>query len=329
MLAASPEAAGALSRSPRRICQSRHIAMSQGLEMYASATFRLEDGTRITLFPGDVIGRMRGAALRVNDPRVSEAHALLSLRGTQLRLLALRGRFGGRGERATELALEPGVVVELAPGLCLAVAAVTLPESVLAIETPLLGRVVPPRVASLMAGPLTLVPGFVPEAAAVLWSDDELLHLRRASEPDLALAAGDVFGVDGQEIAVVAVPLASASADTTAVNTGFNAPLVLVLNYDTVHVWRGPDTVAIDGIPARILSELALIRAPASWRTVAHEIWPQESDDGRLRMNWDGGLARLRRRFREARIRSDLVRTDGAGLVELFLGPDDRIDDRA
>ncbi len=61
--------------------------------MRAFVRFQLPDGTQRDLYPGDIIGRLWSAALHVDDARVSEAHALVSLRGRELQLLALRGRF--------------------------------------------------------------------------------------------------------------------------------------------------------------------------------------------------------------------------------------------
>ena len=48
------------------------------------------DGDRHVLGVGDLIGRLPSAALVVDDPRVSEAHAIVSLRRAALHLLALR-----------------------------------------------------------------------------------------------------------------------------------------------------------------------------------------------------------------------------------------------
>jgi hypothetical protein len=62
---------------------------------------------------------------------------------------------------------------------------------------------------------------------------------------------------------------------------------------------------------------------------VAAEIWPDETDRNALRRKWDVNLARLRAHLREQRIRPDLVRADGSGNFELFLYPDDQIEDRA
>ena len=76
--------------------------------MRATVRLRLPDGSVDHLGPGDIIGRTWTAALRLDDPGVSEAHALVSLRGETLKLLALRGRFLVDGQ--------PSVDVDLAPG---------------------------------------------------------------------------------------------------------------------------------------------------------------------------------------------------------------------
>jgi pSer/pThr/pTyr-binding forkhead associated (FHA) protein len=64
----------------------------------AYCRIRLSDGRVVDLGPGDIIGRLETATLRINEPQLSEAHALVSLRGEQLVLLALRGvvSVGGR-----------------------------------------------------------------------------------------------------------------------------------------------------------------------------------------------------------------------------------------
>jgi pSer/pThr/pTyr-binding forkhead associated (FHA) protein len=66
--------------------------------MPASALVRLPDGSVETLYVGDIVGRTWSAAVRIDDPDVSEAHALVSLRGERLWLLALRRRFTVSGK---------------------------------------------------------------------------------------------------------------------------------------------------------------------------------------------------------------------------------------
>ena len=66
------------------------------------------------LVHGDLIGRVWSAALPINDGRVSEAHAMISLREGELRLLGLRGAFALHGRPTSDLALEAGQRVQLA-----------------------------------------------------------------------------------------------------------------------------------------------------------------------------------------------------------------------
>lgn len=57
------------------------------------ASVRLLDpaGREHDVVHGDVVGRLWTAALQLDDGRVSEAHAMVSLREGQLQLLPLRG----------------------------------------------------------------------------------------------------------------------------------------------------------------------------------------------------------------------------------------------
>ena len=67
---------------------------------HATVYLLTPDGEEHALIPGDLIGRMHTAALHLDDGRVSEAHAMVSLRDGSLRLLSLRGGFSvGRGSR--------------------------------------------------------------------------------------------------------------------------------------------------------------------------------------------------------------------------------------
>lgn len=66
--------------------------------MHACVHLASADGQIHVLGHGDLIGRLWSAALCLSDPRVSEAHAMVSLREGQLRLLALRGLFAIDGK---------------------------------------------------------------------------------------------------------------------------------------------------------------------------------------------------------------------------------------
>jgi pSer/pThr/pTyr-binding forkhead associated (FHA) protein len=49
--------------------------------MFAFVRIRLPDGTERRVSPSDLVGRLETAALHLDDARISEAHALVSLRG--------------------------------------------------------------------------------------------------------------------------------------------------------------------------------------------------------------------------------------------------------
>ena len=84
--------------------------------MRAYVRLALPDGSAVDLCPGDLIGRLWSAALRVDNARVSEAHALVSLRGQHLKMLALRGVNAVDKKRVTEDQLVPAVSIQLARG---------------------------------------------------------------------------------------------------------------------------------------------------------------------------------------------------------------------
>jgi hypothetical protein len=103
----------------------------------------------------------------------------------------------------------------------------------------------------------------------------------------------------------------------------------LVANYDSVHIHRDNSVaIALGGISARILSELVAMDGPAEWEVIAREVWRGEQDRHDLRKKWDVNLFRLRSKLRKAKIRSDLIRSDGCGKLELLLHADDTVVDK-
>ena len=295
------------------------------------ATVRLlaPDESSVVLGAGDLIGRMPSAALMVYDARVSEAHAMVSLRGGELRLLGLRGMFAVDGKPLQDLVLQPGVEFELAPGLLFSVLEVELPKAVLAVEGEGLARQILAGSSSLLLSPRpSLVGRYVEHAAAHLWPVGERYRIQVRGQPARDLEPGEVIDVEGFALRSLGVSLEGAGVGTR-VEGGLVAQLHIVAAYDTVHIHRaGEAPSALDGIGARILSELVTLAGPTSWEVVAGEIWRDEGDRAQLRRKWDVSVARLRRRLRDERIRPDLVRAGGTGQVELLLYPGDTVDDR-
>ncbi len=95
-----------------------------------------------------------------------------------------------------------------------------------------------------------------------------------------------------------------------------------------MHLHRdGEPILALAGVPARILSELCVVGRPIGWEALCAQLWPDCEDRHALRRRLDMGLSRLRRRLQDARVRGDLVRADGTGLIELVTGPGDEVVD--
>jgi len=295
--------------------------------MWASVHVRTAEGAEHLLGHGDLIGRLWSAALYVDDPRISEAHAMVSLRGDALWLLALRGRLAVGDVPREEVRLDPGVVVRLAPEMTLEVVAVTLPDAVLGLSSDGMGRRVLHGTCGLVGKPrAAIVAPTAPDVGAHVWFGGDAWRVRPVGGSPRPLAEGDTIEVDGAVFTAVLVPL---GGDATPGRTRAEAHVRLVARYDTVHVHRDGKVAALDGQPARLLSELVRFGTPVPWAMLAGELWSDaEADPGALRKRLDATLFRLRSRLADIGVRGDLVRATGAGQFELFLQPGDSVEDQ-
>lgn len=275
------------------------------------------------------MGRLWSAALSIPDGRISEAHAMVSLRGQELKLLALRGRFAHEGRSCSSLVLAEGQEISLAEGLVLRVEEVHLPAAVFAVEGDGLPRVVITGMCSLLTRPRPeILPRYLPEAPAHLWTDGEGWCLSLGGETR-AVRPGDTWEVDGRSFRGVSVALQRASRSVTRLEGGVAPPLKILANFETAHIHpEGGEPLALSGVAARLLSEVVAFDGPVPWQVLAQELWPGEDDRHLLRRKLDVNLSRLRKRLRDAGIRADLVRSDGFGHVELFLHDQDLVEDR-
>lgn len=293
---------------------------------------RLPDGSRATLRHGDLVGRLETAALHIADPRISEAHAMVSLRGATLKLLALRGRLAVEGFAVRDVELVAGLTIALAGEVVLVVERVGLPEQILGLA---IGNE-PPRMASgvssLLGGAEPMLrPSYVPDALAWFWPEGGELVMRRPGAPDEVLGPGDAIALAGVPIAVRAIDMRPGRTFATTdhgLATEAPPPLELVARYTSAHIRRaGARTLVISGLAARILSELVQAAVPMPWASLARELWPEETSDQELRAKWDVTLSRLRKKLVAGGVRADLVRADGHGNIELCLAPGDSAHD--
>jgi hypothetical protein len=305
--------------------------------MHAYVVLRDPEGRDHELVPGDLVGRVWSAALQLDDGRVSEAHAMVSLREGELQLVALRGALAFEGTPANQVALRPGARVQLARDVFLEVVEVNLPAEVMGVEGAELPRQVLPGVCSVLVDPPAtgqprgaprIARGWRDEAALRIWTTGDR-WMARAQGEARPLLTGDEVEVEGHKLRFVAIPVRDAGPRTTRRQGDLDGPLRVVAQYDTVHVHRpGAPPLALCGLQARLVSELVAVGGPIAWTALADELWPDESELSVRRVRLDTLLSRVRRRLRAAGIRADLVRTDGAGQVELLRYPHDRVEDR-
>ena len=286
-------------------------------------------GDELSLGHGDFIGRLWSAAWRIDDPRISEAHAAVSLRSDELRLLGLRGRLRVDEKVVAEVRLAPGLTVTLAEGIGFTVLSVAVPAEALAIETDGLPRMALRGTCSLYGGERgRVLPGLQPDAAAWVWGDGEQWSARIGGADSRPLVAGDEITLDNAVYRLVSIPRIAGGAGQTVVPGTPALPLRLVARFDTVHLSSDGELRAVlDGIPARIVSELVALGGPVRWQLLAEEVWGKELDAMTLRNRLDVALVRLRRVLRDGRLRADLVRMTGTGHIELLLHPLDRVED--
>lgn len=298
--------------------------------MYAYVVFQNPDGRTARLGHGEFIGRLWSAALCLDDPRVSEAHAMVSLRLGELRLLALRGRFTVGRKRLADLRLTAGLEIQLTGDTTLTVTEVVLPRQLLTIEGDGLAAQVLPGSCGLVLEPEPALVSPVPEDAwMAFWNNGSGWRCRRRGEPTRALLAGDEWTVDERSFRAALMDTGGAGDGVTLMDVGLELPLRIVAHYDTVHIHRGHGEPAVlSGIGARLLSELAMVGGPIDWRILARELWG-DLEPVSLRRRLDVCAHRLRSRLRETGIRPDLVRATGTGHYELFLHERDRVEDRA
>jgi hypothetical protein len=204
---------------------------------------------------------------------------------------------------------------------------VNLPTHVLGLVGPGLPEQVLPGTCSLVEDPRPrLAPGRQDDALAVFWLTDGRWRARVSGEA-VDVEAGTSLPGPAAAWRAVNVPLAAAGRAPTRVDE--TAPLRIVCSFDTVQVHRPHrPAVVLGGQLARVLSEVATVGQPQSWWELARPHWPHIDDRDALRRRWDGLLNRLRERLRDEGLRSDLIVSSGAGLVELVLREGDVVEDR-
>jgi len=138
----------------------------------------------------------------------------------------------------------------------------------------------------------------------------------------------DAVKLAGNTFRAVEIGLQDGQADATRQTGAMQVALQVHAHFDTVHIHRvGRPPVLLGGLGARLVSELVAMGGPVPWDVLAVELWPKLEVRANRRRRLDVTLNRLRKRLEQGGIRRDLVRTDGAGSVELVLQPHDVVVD--
>ena len=166
--------------------------------------FRLPSGEMVKATPGSILGRLSSASVRIDDPRVSEAHALVSLRGSELKLLTLRGSLRVEGRRDADVVLEAGLRIHLARGVELKVVAVELPSSMTALQLRSQGKPFGEQVEltrsvySILPQPEPqIVSRYTQNAPAHVWNTSDGWCIRLAGQERVQLFAAGRESEDG------------------------------------------------------------------------------------------------------------------------------------
>jgi len=288
-----------------------------------SVVFQVPDGRLSRVHPGGIIGRMAQAALRIDDPRVSEAHALVSLRGRTLKLLALRSAISLRGRSVGEVDLRPGQEIGLAEDLVITVHEVVLPEEILALDGLGTRRVEldQPEWSIFADHP---EPGFQRHADAWLWCSEHRWMFQPRDGDALEIEAGSVIELGGSRLRLVSVPIPDGGVQLTVTPGRLHPPLVITCwpQHTEIHVGDRPALVKLTRNAHSILratAALCVAGGTVHWLTVAERIWPVNANED----NWYTNLNRLKDRLRDENVRPDLVMcVDGQVALNLRDGVD-------
>ncbi len=281
------------------------------------------------LSAGDLIGRVSSASLHIDDPRVSEAHAIVSWRYGALWLLSLRRLIALDGKPLSKLRLASNMQVDLADGVRLYIEEVVTPKRVIAIQAPGFGLRPLPQVSSLYPGPPPRVVGrFIPDATVHIWWSGKAWSARD-DKRRFEVAPGDTIDVRDCKFQICTIGIDDTAALSTKHEGAVATPMHIIAYYSSVEIHRAAQPVlTIAGLGAQIISELIAFDVPVEWKLVAREIWNDPIPTNELRQRWDAALNRLRKKLRNAGIRSDLLQSDGVGGFQFVLYSGDSIEDQ-
>jgi hypothetical protein len=224
--------------------------------------FRLGDGTTAQISPGGLIGRAASAELRIANPEVSEAHALISpARAPAAHAVAASVDHPRRrallGDHAEAGAADLPVADGGARGRGGRAAG---PRVRARLRRPRGVHIVGGGVfADAGDGDIKVAPEHIQGAEAYLWGNAEGFTLRVGDAAPIEVEAGTEWKLGEHRLRVTARPLGDGALSTRSIGQN-DPPLTIVARYDTVYIHTpGRAPAVLSGLLARIVSELVTI----------------------------------------------------------------------
>jgi hypothetical protein len=267
-------------------------------------------------YPGHLIGRSASAHLRVHHPAVSEVHALISLRGGELWLLALRHPLPLQEGPDWQVRLQVGADIALAEGVTLQVHQVWSSAEQLALVMEEGAPIVLGGESWLVAAegqPARLLSSPHPGALARFWSTDGELWMQTAQGVAMPVEPGDRLTVGAHAVRCVIVDTPGMAwtrvqGRRPRVRARVSPRLALVED-DEGH------RVELTGHAAVTLWSLACWteaegEQAAPWTVVANALWGGKRGPAMRDNLRNNVLYRLDQRLRAHGLRDDLVCRD-------------------
>jgi hypothetical protein len=274
------------------------------------ATIRLPNGSRVLCYPGDLVGRMEGCRVRIEDPRVSEAHALFSARDGRLFLLYLRKPRHGRAGVVWHDELVPNTVLPLAEGVAIEVLDVQPPPERLALALDD-GEPVPLGDGKYAIDPAAR-PFLVVDGAADVWragSD----HYLRTDDGVQAILQFEEYRVRGH---VVRASVVRAETEWTRAHAELIRTQIHLARTDSGRARIEDETGRTGELTnkrAEVFYALAQAGGRADWLQVCIALWGKHKGPSMRTNLYNNVLHRLDAHLRKLGLRDDLIlRSDGS-----------------
>lgn len=291
-------------------------------------TLRLPDGRQVYVPPGTVMGRLVTSAVPIDDPRISEAHVLVTHRGGSMWMMGLQQQaLRVVGDRSrSHVRLVAGQRLSLAEGYVVEVMAVVTPDHLPQaqyrrrgeIEWHQLGNLDGHEYYSIMSGPLW-VAGQREGAMCHLACGVDSWVLFTQEQDSISIEDLEIWEAGDWQFRFLWLPVDQAGTAKTIARHQHSLDYRIEVGETFVRITpieddRDLEPLIFVGQPRLLL--MALMRETTSrrWQVLGAEIWEDwgELDRKARERRWNPAIHRLRKRLAEYALDPDIVYRDEA-----------------